>query len=112
MRDVTFATTFTAESNDTGEVEVFTNTEGMEVQLDRVSMYKSGLETGNVLVGVFAGEKRLAPDNGPLAVGLVPFEMDVDDPIGPDATVEARWENTSGNDRGVTVVVHGQKNEE
>lgn len=112
MRDVTFATTFTAESNSTGEVEVFTNTEGLEVQLDRVTMYKAGDSIGNVLVGAFAGEKRLAPDNAPLAVGPNPLNMDVDEPIGPDATVEVRWENTSGTARGVTVVVHGEKNEE
>lgn len=109
MRDVTFATTFVASSNSTGTVEVFRNTEGQAVDLDRVTMFKENAAIGDLTVGTFAGEKRLAPDNENLALGPNPVEMEIDEPVGPDGTVEARFINTGGNAPGVTVIVHGQK---
>jgi len=112
MRNVTFTTTFTAESNASGKAEVFANTEGPAFQVDRVTMYKNGGNVGEVKVGTFVGERRLAPDNAPLAVGRNPVSMEAEESVGPDATVEARYENTSGSDRDVVVLVHGMYNEE
>lgn len=112
MVNITFATTFTAESNSTGVADVFETEEGPEVMLDRVTMYKGGDSIGDVTVGAFVGEKRLAPDNANLAVGPSPVDLEVDEPVGPGSGVEARWVNTSGTARGITVIVHGTKVEE
>jgi hypothetical protein len=107
--DETFVTQFDAGANSDGVATVFESVQGPPVRIESVTLYREGSAVGPVTVGVYAGERRLAPSNEDLAVFDEPVTIDTSAEIGPDSTLEARWENTSGTARGVSVVVYANR---
>jgi hypothetical protein len=105
----TYAVVFTATSNSEGSAEVLAVPQGGSFDVDAVKVYGELVGSENVTVGTFTGESRLAPTNADVALTANELVLPADTTLFPGDTVQARWENTSGTDRTITVVVIGER---
>jgi len=104
----TFAVSFTASSNSTGTAEILELPEGGPFVTERVSIFGEAGSSGQVKLQVFEGESPLVPEQGKVALTPNYHPLPVTTELRVGDVVEARWENTSGTDREVTVAVTGE----
>lgn len=105
----TFAGKFTSSANTSNQVDtVFTLDEGPDFEIQEVTLFTPGNNTGEVTAQVFAGERPVAPQNGKTGIPDNPFDLPTDFTIGPESDVEVRHDNTSANPIELTVTVKGE----
>lgn len=103
----TYAKTFTASSGGSGTETVFTVDEGPGVDVDEIRIAFESGAPASVTLGVFYGDRRVAPENGDLAVGGFEYVLPTDLSMSPGDTLKARWSSGAAADYAVTVLVTG-----
>jgi len=104
----TFAVSFTASSNSTGTAEILELPEGGPFIVQRVSIFGESGASGAIELQVFEGESPVVPEQGTIALTPNYHPLPVNTELGVGDVVEARWQNTGGTDREVTVAVTGE----